>query len=144
VRPLAADDIPELAARLATLPLLVRYKRPAPSLARDLRAGLAAGDSLVVDDGLRGLAWFLPRGTFAVGGYLRLLAVAEPGQGIGAQLLTAFEDGVRPVSRHAFLLCSDFNDAAQRFYTRHGYARVGVLPRLVLPDVDELIFHKRL
>jgi GNAT superfamily N-acetyltransferase len=60
---------------------------------------------------------------------LRLIAVAADaqGQGIGAALLV-----------------SDFNIAAQRVYQRRGYQQVGTLPGLVLPDVDELCFWKRL
>jgi GNAT superfamily N-acetyltransferase len=81
-----------------------------------------------------------------MGGYLRLLAVLEGAQGggAGAALLAAFEAEVAKASAHAFLLVSDFNGGAQRFYLRHGYARVGALPGLVLPDVAELLFWKRL
>jgi GNAT superfamily N-acetyltransferase len=144
-RPLSDGDIEPLAGKLAGLPLLQRYRRTEAALAADLRRALAAGEGLVVDDALRGLAWFLPSGTFALGGYLKLLAVAEPGRGTGAALLAAFESAVRAAGqRHAFLLVSDFNEGAQRFYAHHGYARAGSLERLVLPDVDELIFHKRL
>ncbi len=48
------------------------------------------------------------------------------------------------MSAHAFLLVSDFNEDAQRFYEREGYLRVGPLPGLVLPDVAELLYWKRL
>jgi ribosomal protein S18 acetylase RimI-like enzyme len=89
----------------------------------------------------------MPQGTLAIGGYLRLLAVV-PGHeraGVGALLLDAFERALAAIgTRHAFLLVSDFNLDAQRFYTRHGYAQMGRLPALVLPDVDELVYWKRL
>jgi hypothetical protein len=39
---------------------------------------------------------------------------------------------------------SDFNVDAHRFYEKHGYVKVGALPKLVRPDVDELIYWKRL
>ena len=41
-------------------------------------------------------------------------------------------------------LVSDFNTDAQHFYERHGYVRAGALAGLVLPDVTELIYWKRL
>lgn len=149
LRPATAADLPPLAAGLARLPLMVRYGRAAPRIEGDLAAALVRGDGLLlaVEDGrLAGLAWFLRQGTFGLGGYLRLMAVLPEAQarGAGAALLAAFEAEVAAVSGHAFLLCSDFNDAAQRFYERHGYARVGALPGLVLPDVAELVYWKRL
>ncbi len=149
VRRLEPRDVPALAAELARLDLMVRYRRDAARIAADLEAALARGDGLLVEeaDGApRGLAWFLPAGTFALGGYLRLIAVVPSalGSGAGAALLAAFEAEVAKASRHAFLLVSDFNAAAQRFYERHGYARVGAIPGLVLPDVAEVVYWKRL
>jgi len=149
IRPLADADVAPLAAPLAALPLMVRYRRAPERVEADLRAALARGDGLLVaEDGgaLRGLVWFLRTGTLGMGGYLRLLAVLEGAQGggTGAALLAAFEAEVAKASAHAFLLVSDFNDGAQRFYLRHGYAQVGALPGLVLADVAELLFWKRL
>jgi len=149
IRPLREADAAALASDLARLPLLVRYRRDATRIARDLAEASARGDGLLVeerDGGVRALAWFHRAGTLGVGGYLRLLAVAPEatGEGVGAALLLAFEAEVARESRHAFLLVSDFNDGAQRFYERHGYARVGAVPGLVLPDVSELVYWKRL
>jgi ribosomal protein S18 acetylase RimI-like enzyme len=151
VRPLEEEDVAALAAGLAALPLMVRYGRTAAKLERDLRAARARGDGLLVgDDGpggaVRGLAWFLRSGTLALGGYLKLIAVLGGGQGggAGAALLAAFEAEVARESAHAFLLVSDFNEGAQRFYERHGWTRAGAFPGLVLPDVAELLYWKRL
>ncbi len=149
VRPLARGDLPALCADLARLPLMQRYRRDAARLRADLEAALSRGDGLLVAEaGGRpiGLAWFLRSGTLGMGGYLRLIAVVPEGggAGVGTRLLEAFEAEVARESRHAFLLVSDFNQDAQRFYQRHGYARVGALPGLVLPDVAEVIYWKRL
>jgi ribosomal protein S18 acetylase RimI-like enzyme len=151
IRPLRAEEVPALARALAALPLLRRYGRPAEQVAGDLVAALARGDGLLVAEaegaaGPAGLAWFLRAGTFGMGGYLRLIAVVDgaQGSGVGAALLAAFEAEVARAGRHAFLLVSDFNEAAQRFYDRHGYQRAGALPGLVLPDVAEVIYWKRL
>jgi ribosomal protein S18 acetylase RimI-like enzyme len=148
-RPLEPAEIPALARALAEVPLMIRYRRDASALERSLAAAHARGEGLVVaDDGgsIRGLAWFLREGTLAMGGYLKLIAMlpGAEGKGIGAQLLAAFEAETSARSAHAFLLVSDFNAEAQRFYERHGYARVGTLPALVLADVAELVYWKRL
>lgn len=149
VRPLAEEDVAALAELLAALPLMRRYGRTAERIAEDFRAARLRGDGLLAamgPVGVCGVCWYLPSGTFAVGGYLRLLAVAEGAQsaGAGAALLAAFEAEVARTSRHAFLLVSDFNERAQRFYERHGYSRVGALAGLVLPDVVELVYWRRL
>lgn len=149
VRPLVPAEVPVLAEALSRLPLMVRYGRDAGRIGADLGQALARGDGLLLeeaDGAVRGLAWFLRAGTLAMGGYLKLVAVLPGAQGVGAgaALLEAFEAEVARESRHAFLLVSDFNDGAQRFYERHGYARVGAIPGLVLPDVAEVIYWKRL
>jgi GNAT superfamily N-acetyltransferase len=149
LRPAAAADLPPLAAGLARLPLMVRYGRDARRLEADLAGALRRGDGLLLAEAegrLAGLAWYLRDGSFGLGGYLKLMAVLPEAQdqGAGRALLTAFEAEVAAVSAHGFLLCSDFNQAAQRFYERHGWSRVGALPALVLADVAELIYWKRL
>ncbi len=149
IRPLAPADVAPLAGQLERLPLMIRYRRDASRLATDLEAALARGDGLLVEEKagrVRGLAWFLSAGTLAMGGYLKLIAVVSgaEGAGVGAALLAAFEAEVAKASRHAFLLVSDFNDGARRFYERHGYLRVGAIPGLVLPEVAELVYWKRL
>jgi GNAT superfamily N-acetyltransferase len=149
IRPIQRPEIPGLAAALAQLPLMVRYGNDPARLERALAGALERGESLLVADegaALHGLAWFLTSGTLALGGYLRLIAVVlgGAGHGTGLALLRAFELEVAKVSRHAFLLVSDFNDGAIRFYEREGYARVGALPGLVLPDVAEVLYWKRL
>ncbi|MFT3912972.1 MAG: GNAT family N-acetyltransferase [Anaeromyxobacteraceae bacterium] len=150
IRPLQAGDVAPLARALAPLPLMQRYGRAEAALARDLEAALARGDGLVTALGPggvpAGLAWFLPTGTLGMGAYLRLIAVApgHEGRGVGAALLEAYERAAAVAGKHAFLLVSDFNEGAQRFYERHGWTRSGQLPGLVLPDVTELLYWKRL
>jgi GNAT superfamily N-acetyltransferase len=149
IRPLERPEIPALAAALATVPLMVRYGNDAARLGRALEGALDRGEVVrVAEEGgaLLGLAWFLTSGTLALGGYLRLIALVpgSEGRGTGLALLRAFEAEVAKDSRHAFLLVSDFNAGAVRFYEREGYARVGALPGLVLPDVAEVMYWKRL
>lgn len=149
VRALEPAEVPALARALAEVPLMQRYGRDAAALERALAAAHGRGEGLLVaeEEGIvRGLAWFLREGTLAMGGYLRLIAMlpGAEGKGAGAALLAAFEAEVAARSRHAFLLVSDFNDGARRFYERHGYTRVGALAALVLPDVAEVLYWKRL
>lgn len=149
LRNVVPEDVPALASGLARLPLMERYRRDEGKLAADLRAALARGDGLIgaeVGGGLAGICWFLHNGTLGMGGYLRLIAVLDgaQGHGAGAALLAAYEREVARGAAHGFLLVSDFNVPAQRFYERHGWSRVGAIPRLVLPDVDELVYWKRL
>jgi len=149
IRPATAADLAPLAAGLARLDLMRRYGREEPKLAADLSQAHARGEGLLlsVEDGRpTGVAWFLRQGTLGMGGYLKLMAVL-PGahsRGVGSRLLMAFEADLAESTGHAFLLCSDFNASAQAFYERHGWQRVGALPGLVLPDVAELIYWKRL
>jgi len=149
VRPLRPTDIRPLSETLALLPLMQRYNRPASAIVKSLGDALARGDGLLVFDdgnGAQGLSWFLFSGTFGLGGYLRLMAVSPYAhrKGVGSALLAAYEGAVVTQSRHTFLLCSDFNVGAQRFYERHGYSQVGRLPSLVVTGVDELVYWKRL
>lgn len=148
-RAATAADLPALAEGLARLPLLVRYGRAADRIARDLDEALRRGDGLLLaiePAGVAGLAWFLRQGTFGLGAYLKLMAVLPEAQarGVGRALLAAFEAEAAAAAGHGFLLCSGFNEPAQRFYERHGWRRVGALPGLVLPDVEELVYWKRL
>jgi GNAT superfamily N-acetyltransferase len=148
LRPLAPADVGPLARALAALPLLARYGRDEAAFARDLAAALARGDGLAVavdGSGLAGLVWFLPSGTLGMGAYLRLIVVVpgREGGGVGAALLAAFEQAAAVAGKHAFLLVSDFNVGAQRFYERHGWTRSGAFPGLVLSDVTELLYWKR-
>ena len=147
IRPAVLADIPLLAVQLATLPLFTRYGHNVSRLEQMFAGALQRNESLLVfeENGPRGLVWFLPTGTFALGGYLRLLAVAPDfhRKGTGSLLLGAFEDATFEKSGHAYLLVSDFNTDAQRFYEQHGYLQVGSMPGLVLPDISELIYWKR-
>jgi ribosomal protein S18 acetylase RimI-like enzyme len=149
VREPTRDELAGLAARCAPQELLRRYGTTAEKLTLFLERAFDRGDPLLVadEDGAAvGFAWFHTGGTFESGGYLRLIAL-EPGregQGHGAALLDELERRVAPKSPHLFLLVSDFNDAARRFYRRRGYLEVGSLPGFVLPDVAEIICWKRL
>jgi len=63
---------------------------------------------------------------------------------VGAALLRSAEDAALKINPELFLLVSDFNVDAQRFYQRQGYQQIGAIPGYVLPDVTELLYWKQL
>ena len=146
VRPFRADDVAPAASIIADTPLWRdRYAIDLQRAQGLLRAALDRGDGLIAAENagtLAGFAWYVAKGAFAKSGYLRIIAVspAQRGGGVGAAVLTAVESAV---GGDLVILVSDFNDDAQRFYQRHGYAEIGRLPGYVLPGVAEVILWKR-
>jgi ribosomal protein S18 acetylase RimI-like enzyme len=78
--------------------------------------------------------------------YLKWIGVAggATGAGVGRALLRSAEEAAAATLPELSLLCSDFNTGARRFYEREGYAQVGELPAYVLPDVNEVLYFKKL
>jgi ribosomal protein S18 acetylase RimI-like enzyme len=145
IRDAKPDETRALAEAVAGQPLLTRYGVTVDGLARGLNEATAAGESLIVcetEGALDGFAFFSTRGQLGVGGYLKLIALRPgcEGGGRGKALLQEVEARVRASSRHLFLLVSDFNRAAQRFYEREGYHRCGEMPSLVKPEITELLY----
>ena len=151
IRPMTADDISEVVNWLISLPLMQRYQLSADKARAQFEQALDKHDLLLVAD-LRqldrvcGFAWCLVDGAFGRSVYLRLIGVRPDctGTGVGSMLLEEAERTAREVCSDLFLLVSDFNKAAQRFYQRNGYQQIGAIPGYMLPDVTELIFWKRL
>lgn len=143
-------DIPVIAAWMITDELWQRYDLTEARIAVDFAAGLAHGDLLlVVDTALpaRGFAWCLLDGMFGAFPYLKRIGVdpACAGQGLGGLLLDRLEGELFDRQRRElFLLVSDFNLDAHRFYHRHGYQEIGRIPDLALPGVAEVLFRKQL
>jgi ribosomal protein S18 acetylase RimI-like enzyme len=144
-------DIPLVVDWMVSVPLWQRYQVDKRSARTRFEQGIEQGDMLLVADcGAEnpavGFVWCLLQGAFGLSAYIRLIGV-RPGhttQGIGAALLEYTERQATEYAKDMFLLVSDFNVDAQRFYQRHGYIQVGAIPGYVLPDVTELIFRKRL
>ena len=145
VREARDGEIDALAAEVAPQPLLQRYQVDIPKLALAMHEAQKSGQLLVAEEDARalGFAWFLPTGTFANGGYLRLIALVpgHEGRGLGAALLDEVERRVAP--RPLFLLVSHWNHGARRFYAARGYLEVGRLPAFVRADTDEIVCMKK-
>lgn len=93
-----------------------------------------------------GFAWYALHGAWDRSAYLRLIGILPEfqGQGIGEHLLQAVEAAAAKNVDDIFLLVTDSNTGAQRFYQRQGYRQVGSIPDYVVPGIAEFIFHKRL
>lgn len=151
IRPMQGADALPIAAWMVEIPLWQRYGVTVSQAESMLSKGLEAGDWLFAADLSShllnvGFAWAIPGGAFGRGAYLRLIGVHPEwaGVGIGSGLLNAVESAASSRFRHIFLLVSDFNHEAQRFYHHHGYQQVGALNGFVLPEVIELLYWKRI
>ncbi len=132
-------------------PLWQRYQLTVERASKNFENAFERGEVLLVADAGAdnigcGFAWCLPQGGFGRSMYLRLIGVRQERAraGVGAALLRAAEDAALKVSHELFLLVSDFNLDAQRFYQRQGYQQIGAIPGYVLPDVTELLYWKQL
>lgn len=82
------------------------------------------------------------RGPFR--GYIHLLCVT-PGsrnRGIGSTLIKHVEQRVFREHPNVFLCVSSFNRAAQRFYNRMGFKRVGTIPDYIVKGHSEYLLRK--
>ncbi len=142
-----AADIPNCARWVAETPLWQRYGVTEQGFAERLRAGVAKGATIYVaaeTEEVLGFLWLVERGAFDRSGYIELIGVqpGARGRGIGRALMEFAEERVFAQGRALFLLVSDFNLDAQRFYLRLGYRQSGALKDYVIEGVSELIFWK--
>jgi len=149
IRPMRESDITPLARLMASTPLWQRYDIAEASASKRLAAGLADGATIAVaelDGEPVGFIWRVERGAFNRSGYIMLIGVKPElrGRGIGQALIEHAEASLFASSSDIFLLVSDFNYDAQRFYTQLGYEQVGAIPDYVVLGITELIFHKSL
>ena len=147
VRPFHANDGRACGAIVGATPLWQRVGLGAERAATILTTAAEHGETVLVldDGGVAGFAWIDVRGAFGRSAYLRMIAV-EPTRrsaGLGARLMDAFETIALTEDGNAFLMVSDSNADARRFYARRGYVEVGRVPGYVQPDVVELILWKR-
>jgi ribosomal protein S18 acetylase RimI-like enzyme len=149
IRLLADRDIPGIASWVAETPLWQRYQVTAESFANRLRDGLASGATIYVAEHhhiVAGFLWLVERGVFNRSGYIQLIGVKPDvrNAGIGRALMQFAEEKIFAQGRDLFLLVSDFNTDAQRFYERLGYRQVGALENYVVHGVTELVYYKNL
>jgi ribosomal protein S18 acetylase RimI-like enzyme len=149
IRPIQPQDLPVCARIMTENSLWQRYGVTYESALKRLTIGVADGAAILVagDAGEPGgFVWYVEKGAFSRSGYIMLIGVdpRRQGQRIGDALMDEAERIMFEKTKDVFLLVSDFNDGAQRFYRRRGYQQVGKLEGYVLPEVAELIFRKRM
>jgi GNAT superfamily N-acetyltransferase len=144
IRNMTAADYKPLADWMVTVPLWQRYGLTIDRAIARFRTAQAQADWLLTaeDNDPIGFAWVIPHGAFGRSPYLRLIGVHPDytGGGVGAALLNAAE---AQATDALFLLVSDFNIDAQRFYQRQGYVQIGAIPSYVVTGVTELIYWKQ-
>jgi len=77
-------------------------------------------------------------------GFLLTLCIdpSFQGHGVGSKLLEFCENRILNESPNVFLMVSDFNISAQKFYFRHGYNKIGELKDYVIKGYSELLLRK--
>lgn len=143
------EDLSGCARILAENPLWQRYSVTYESALQRLSDGMMQSSTILVagDPGdPQGFLWYVEKGAFSRSGYIMLVGVdpAQQRKNVGKELMDETERILFTTSKDVFLLVSDFNSGAQRFYRRRGYEQVGSLPGYVLPDIVELLFRKRM
>jgi len=78
------------------------------------------------------------------GAYLELIGLfpERQKQGFGTVLLDWLERETEARAANLWVLVSDFNHAAQRFYLRRGFQQVGAIEALVSAESSELLLRK--
>ncbi len=124
----------------------------------ELEKGLAAGEVYVkkstcegiTPTNIQGVIWFQREGLFHSFPYLHMIAVRDENrhQGVGAALMDFYEQeplraGENHLRTKAFLLVSDFNTSAQRFYENRGYVETGRFENLFRKGVTEILMMKK-
>jgi ribosomal protein S18 acetylase RimI-like enzyme len=81
-------------------------------------------------------------GTLA--GYIQTICVAPEYRtsGIGRQLMAQAETRIFRETPNAFLMVSDFNAEARRFYERLGYRAIGEIPEYLVAGRSEILMRK--
>lgn len=112
-----------------------------------IREGLAKGEVFVAideDDNCVGYIWFTLNGAFYKFPYVLNIAIKKDmrRRGIGKKLLAFFEDKGFKKASMLFLLVSDFNIEAKKFYQEMGYQEVGLIPNLIKKGIGEYLMIK--
>lgn len=140
-RPLAALDIPALAAALAGLDPWRSLGYSAAGLAAYLAREDAALNRVALERDGRAAAVLALRRPWLRGPYIELLAVLPEAQGAGLGHALV-EWAAAQAGGNLWACVSAFNQSARAFYARTGFAEVAVLPDLVREGFDEILLRR--
>lgn len=145
IRKLVGADLPAVAAMLSAMDpwrrMGIDLTDDPPSLGRSpfqLYGHSEPGRSPVT------VVRFDPRGMMSSQPYIATLAVAPAwqGRGLGKELLFFAEARLFASAQNVFLCVSSFNEAAQRFYARNGYQKVGEFSDYFVRGASEWLMRK--
>lgn len=128
---------------------MMEGSEPWLTLGRGYESGLAMlGDATrechvaVLGNQLAGFVVLLMRG--ALVGYLQTICVApeQRGNGVGRALMDHAEALVFSRYPNLFLMVSDFNQPARRFYERLGYETIGEIRDYLIAGRSEILMRK--
>jgi GNAT superfamily N-acetyltransferase len=78
------------------------------------------------------------------GPYIELLGITADYQNLrlGSEIMAFVEQEARLLSHNLWVVTSEFNVKARRFYQRHGFQEISHLPGLVKPGYVEILLRK--
>jgi ribosomal protein S18 acetylase RimI-like enzyme len=143
--PLLPEDCPPLAAAIVAMEPWSVMNYPADRLNEFLVTPDGGVTRCLIEIGGEKAGVIAVRYPWLKGPYLELLALLPPfqGKGIGGTLFARFErEAAAREARNLFVCASSFNERALRFYRRHGFRDLAVLPGLVAEGYDEILLRK--
>lgn len=147
VTPLSAAEGDRLGAVFAAIDPWAAYRYPAAALSSFLAASEPAAPRLQLSLGGEVAGAAVIRTRWLRGPYLQFLAVVPglQGRGIGSAVLAWMEREARmALERNLWVVASEINPRAVRFYERHGFAPTARLDDLVCDGRTEILMRKRL
>ncbi len=146
IRKLEKSDIDSVARIVAETELWQKYGLNFKKARVRFEKGLQRGADIYIaeiENEIVGFIWYVPDGAFDRSGYIELIGVGKNfrGKGVGQKLMKFVENLFSPES--IFLLVSDFNEKAQKFYSHLGYKKVGEIEDYVVEGITEFIFYKK-
>lgn len=144
IRATLSSDIPHIAKILSTSDAWTCYGITY-EIAKQLLETMP-DDSFVavIDNDIVGFITLRIDGVGNIGSYIRMVVVAEPyrGKSIGSKLVEYISNIAFQKTQNLFLICSEGNDMARRFYEKIGFTQVGVLTDLVVKGHHEILYRK--
>lgn len=145
--PFPASEADVLAAGFAAIDPWASYGYPAAALAAYLSGDEPTGVrfALLFDGGIAGAVGL--QSSWLRGPYIRFLGIlpAYQGRGLGAAVLAWIEAEARNAQeRNVWVVASQINTGAIRFYERHGFATAAEFEGLAYDGRTEILMRKRL